>query len=102
MGSTRRGARGSEAGIRVGCGVRMRASCVTAMLESPGMVEDGEGGSDVDHGEEVRNWITPLCAPRRRREWIAPRSGSRTFHGSRRGGQGVDGAEEWIADHGSR
>jgi hypothetical protein len=69
------------------------------------MVEDGEGASDVDRGEEVRDWITPLCAPRRRREWIAPRSGSwdraeddkewiaprsgsRTFHGSRRGGEG--------------
>jgi hypothetical protein len=61
------------------------------------MVEDGEGASDVDRGEEVRDWITPLCAPRRRRELIAPRSGSRTFHRSRRGvdrGPSMDRAEE--------
>jgi hypothetical protein len=88
--------RGSEAGIRVGCGVRMRASCVTVMLESLGGGRGWGRGSDVDRDEEVRNWITPLCAPRRRREWITPRSGSRAFHGSRRGG--VDRAEEWIAD----
>jgi hypothetical protein len=91
MGSTRRGARGSEAGIRVGCRVRMRASCVTAMLESLG---DGRGwgrglrrgsrrgGEGLDHAalraeeekgvDRVEEWIAdlPWIAPRRRREWI--------------------------------
>jgi hypothetical protein len=53
------------------------------------MAEDGEGASDVDRGEEVRDWITPLCAPRRRREWIALRSGS---------WDRAEDDKEWIAD----